>query len=488
MILCLDGLDEVEAQHRNACVQALNQFIQAHGRTEMVVCSRVRDYEALSGRLKLRSAIYVQPLTPKQIDQYLNQAGEQLMALKTVLQNSAEIQAFASSPLILSIMSLAYQGCSLDEFSQLGTAATWRQSLFDAYIERMFQRRGTTQQYSPEQAKRWLIWMAQRMAQASQTVFLIERLQPSWLQTWTQRIQYRLESILVYGLIVGLIFGLISGLSVGLRKGLISGLISGLRKGLIFGVFFGLIGVFLGSLGDIKTVETLKWSWKEAFNSFCSGLNGGPIFGLIIGLIGVLSSWLSGGLNGVLSDFGLNDVLSDFGLSDFGLSDFGLIFGLISVLIFGLISWLIGGAVAGLIVGLIVGLIGGLRGPEIQKRSKPNQGIWKSARNALVITLIFGLIAGLIVGLSEDNLISMLSTGLEFGLIAGLIVGGSACIRHFALRIMLYGIGYIPWNYARFLDYAAERLFLQKVGGGYIFIHRMLLEHFARMELDRTQS
>ncbi|MCG8364838.1 MAG: hypothetical protein MJA27_16105 [Pseudanabaenales cyanobacterium] len=80
------------------------------------------------------------------------------------------------------------------------------------------------------------------------------------------------------------------------------------------------------------------------------------------------------------------------------------------------------------------------------------------------------------------------STGLEFGLIAGLIVGGSACIRHFALRIMLYGIGYIPWNYARFLDYAAERLFLQKLGGGYIFIHRMLLEHFARMELDRTQS
>jgi hypothetical protein len=39
----------------------------------------------------------------------------------------------------------------------------------------------------------------------------------------------------------------------------------------------------------------------------------------------------------------------------------------------------------------------------------------------------------------------------------------------------------IPWNYARFLDYATERLFLQKVGGGYIFVHRMLLEHFAGM-------
>ena len=32
------------------------------------------------------------------------------------------------------------------------------------------------------------------------------------------------------------------------------------------------------------------------------------------------------------------------------------------------------------------------------------------------------------------------------------------------------------------LDYAADRIFLQKVGGGYIFIHRLLLEHFAALE------
>jgi hypothetical protein len=44
----------------------------------------------------------------------------------------------------------------------------------------------------------------------------------------------------------------------------------------------------------------------------------------------------------------------------------------------------------------------------------------------------------------------------------------------------LWWYGYIPWNYARFLDYATERIFLQKVGG-YIFIHRLLLEHFAQM-------
>jgi hypothetical protein len=39
--------------------------------------------------------------------------------------------------------------------------------------------------------------------------------------------------------------------------------------------------------------------------------------------------------------------------------------------------------------------------------------------------------------------------------------------------------GLMSWNYARFLGYCCDRIFLQKVGGGYIFIHRLLLEHFA---------
>ena len=30
-----------------------------------------------------------------------------------------------------------------------------------------------------------------------------------------------------------------------------------------------------------------------------------------------------------------------------------------------------------------------------------------------------------------------------------------------------------------FLDYADERIFLRKVGGGYVFVHRMLMEYFA---------
>ena len=442
LVLCLDGLDEVEAKHRNACVEALNQFVQEHGRTEMVVCSRIKDYEALSERLRLRSAIYVQPLTPEQVDDYLAQAGEQLAALRTVLNQNAEIKEFARSPLILSVMSLVYQDYSLDEFSQLSSAEGFRQQLFGAYVIRMFQRRNSTSlRYSNEQTTHWLVWMAQQMVQTSQTVFLIERIQPSWLQTRFQRTRYRLESSLIVGLLGGLTVGLTYGVTYGLTVGLIYGLSAGLSAGL---------SNF--TITEIEPVETLRWSWEETKKSHRIGLENGISVGSIFGL----SSGLAFGLN------------------------VGLIVGLM----------------CGLGFMLTVGLTGGLRGPSMGNKTKPNQGVWKSAQNSAMFTLIVGLI-GTLIGWSLDSwlssglmngtnhkLMSGLAGGLVGGLTGGMIGGGTPCFKHLSLRLMLYRLRYAPWNYAYFLDYATERLFLQKVGGGYIFIHRMLLEHFAQMELQ----
>ncbi|MBH8555963.1 hypothetical protein I8751_27210 [Nostocaceae cyanobacterium CENA357] len=43
---------------------------------------------------------------------------------------------------------------------------------------------------------------------------------------------------------------------------------------------------------------------------------------------------------------------------------------------------------------------------------------------------------------------------------------------------MLYRKNYIPLDYVSFLNYASDRIFLQKVGGGYIFVHRRLAGTF----------
>ena len=52
-------------------------------------------------------------------------------------------------------------------------------------------------------------------------------------------------------------------------------------------------------------------------------------------------------------------------------------------------------------------------------------------------------------------------------------------IKHYALRLILWPNGCTPFNFVKFLDHCAKLILLKKVGGGYIFIHRMLLDYFA---------
>ena len=84
--------------------------------------------------------------------------------------------------------------------------------------------------------------------------------------------------------------------------------------------------------------------------------------------------------------------------------------------------------------------------------------------------MIFGLVLGLAAGVAA---------GLLAALIFGWQAGGNACFEQLVVRFWVVRSRVGPWNYVGFLDYAAERILLRKVGGGYMFIHRMLLEWFA---------
>ena len=81
--------------------------------------------------------------------------------------------------------------------------------------------------------------------------------------------------------------------------------------------------------------------------------------------------------------------------------------------------------------------------------------------------------------LSLLMLVIAVPAGVYYGVFAGLWYGGMDALQHFVLRYLLLRSGCIPRWYRRFLDYTTQLVFLQKVGGGYMFIHRMLLEYFA---------
>jgi hypothetical protein len=76
--------------------------------------------------------------------------------------------------------------------------------------------------------------------------------------------------------------------------------------------------------------------------------------------------------------------------------------------------------------------------------------------------------------------------GLVGGMLFALRPGGAASIKHFVLRLWLIGDGSTPWNYVRFLNHAADRILLRKVGGSYVFLHRMLMDYFAARYVDPT--
>ena len=73
-----------------------------------------------------------------------------------------------------------------------------------------------------------------------------------------------------------------------------------------------------------------------------------------------------------------------------------------------------------------------------------------------------------------------------FGIVAALVgfawFGGREVIMHASLRTVLSLTRQTPRNLVAFLDHCVELDFLRKVGGGYVFIHRYLLEYFADLD------
>jgi len=443
LLLLLDGLDEIRQESRAKCVDAINEFRKTHGLTSLAVCSRSQDYEDLNTKLSFEGAIEVQPLTQDQVEEYIDRFGNRLAALRLTLQKDTALHEMAETPLFLSIMVMVYRDKQDADILVSQDETAQRNNLFDTYIERMFgySRSKNNLDFKKQDVSHWLSWLAGRMMKHNQVPYLLESMQPDWFRRENQLKKYRLIGELIIGLIVGLSFGL----SFGLIFGLGVGLIFGLGVALIFGLFFGLNF----NEEDISTVDSLSFDWKKTRN----GLGRGLSFGLIIGLM----LWLN------------------FGLSS-GLIGFGLIFGLIG--------------------GLSFGLTEGLSAVQVDQTKYPGQRLVFTAKNFLAVSLIAGLSFGLIVGLIVELIVELiielgvglnfglgvaLIFGLFFGLGGGLKYGGLALIQHYTLRFILTRDNLLPWKLVPFLDHCVDLIFLRRVGGGYIFVHRLLMEHFAEM-------
>lgn len=498
LTLLLDGLDEVAADKREDCVNAINAYRQEHGFVSMVVCSRTLDYEPLSNRLVLNAAFRIVPLSDEQVMHYLLGLGDSTSALRISLARDEALRTLSYSPFMLSIMISAYQNFAPEDVPQeIANASQWRDHLFDLYVRRVFDHKLDKQSLKTGKILEYLGWLARQMHRHALSVFHLEDFQPSWL---TGK-QYRLYRILMFSVLFVAVLTLwtlalfstytypqLNALSIAsfavltlaalfwswvLSSKAASKLWISVPAGLLFSAavslkiwdvfpqqtaitesvavaaiyvaIFYFILLFMSRrnfrVNFVRPLETMRFDAKQVK----------PRFLLLGAFIGMIAFWM-------------------IGLPRVEVSPISLASGVVSTL----------GT-----VGVVVFLAGfnSVRSlDDLQQGSRMRYTALTSLRVTLPLVAVMWVIAGLTIQPLSGvwgTLQAGAFTGFNVVLLIWLLFGGYPTLQHRLIRWLLWRDGLTPKNYRRFLDDAVALVLMRRVGNGYIFIHRYLLEYLA---------
>ncbi|WP_320069548.1 NACHT domain-containing protein [Micromonospora sp. RTGN7] len=450
----LDGLDEVVAASRDECVAAIATFHARQPLTPIAVCCRDTEYQQLRTGLPLYGTVTIQPLTRPQIERHLDRAGPALAGLRAVLAADQELWEFTGSPLLLSIMALAYAD---GPAPQAGTGSR-RDRLFARYAETMLRHRPHPA-YSPEQTTRYLYLLGDRMRERQQSIFVLDLVAPDWSENWPLKdddLRSRAASSITVGLLTGLCGAALIGWP-GAAAGLLAAALTAL--GLAFAEYdsLNLIARWGQRPEDYGAFRT---NWLTATAEAFTEVSYEPVVGwsLVAGTLVVgTGSGLAGGWVGLLT---------------------------------GLAYWL-GLALATLLAMSVTSVLAlhlyrlGPSG-DAPRREIPSPVLRGRLRLALRAAPALGVITGTAAGL----LVAWPRSGAD-GVRYGLLVWTSVTlyvltaialgpiVEQWLVRRRLAREDALPRPLRPFLDHAVQCLFLRDVGDGYIFVHRELLEFFA---------
>ena len=478
----LDGLDEL-GQGENGIKKAISKIEALQGGTKrqktLVICCRTEDYENTKDEdaadpdksrilfRKIDRAVSLCKLTPPQIKKYLeDREAEQRDAehLWEDLQSRPGFMELAQSPMLLNLMPIAYPDGLPQDAPQDRETCQWQ--LFEEFLTRKlnsvtWEKSPGLEDCDPTKARDYLAWLAASMQrdEIRQREFLIEGLQPTWLENNEQREKYGWVVFRILWLLFGFIFCLILGT------------IESESRLEIFGALFvsGLLGVMPAGiiatiLHDRDTIELtekfeLSWSKKVNFNlsEKLSLSEEGMVFGILFGLTIVI--FLS--LNiGVLIVNPLEQIL---------------------FLVFPMAI----GMVLGQFIGQFFSLIKEIK-TDLKVRKYPNQGILFTGINTLIAIALAIPVCTLLVFVTiwamgqETDFAAVLTQGIGIGILFGFFAGGGlALVQHFSLRLVLQRCGRMPGNYQAFLNQAYRVGILRKSGGRFRFYHDKLREHLA---------
>jgi len=491
----LDGLDETNADQRAACIRAINGFIEASTPSlpGLVVTCRLAEYREAEERLAVGIAVRLHDLATTSVVEYLRRYANH--SDKQRLLMDEELVSLLRTPLILNLMG------SLDAQVVASMTSAAEQpdrlaQLWDAHIKRMVTRSGKRRlPMSHDEFLATLQSLAIAMKRQNQTIFQLDDIQPSALGDGVSRAFYFLGSRMGAAAILGagvvlsvgltpldnmgfhadLAFGAALGLSTALTAGILHGSFSLLKHrtapaplacahwtnvaglGVLTGLvnaavvgpgrhFFAAIlafevGFFAAPLlsphpdvgrphADIRPVEAIRFSRRRATRAV-------P-YAIVAALVAAAFCFQEKDPHGVAAS---------------------------TVYVFAMCILLVG-----------------LREREVETRVMPNGGIRRSVRissglGALVFATTaigMGLIYGPIYGACA---------GLTSAAALWLWYGGLATIEHVLLRLLLR-LGRLEYCDVAFLDAAANRGLLHRVGGGYMFVHTTLMDRLVARASD----
>jgi len=420
--LLLDGLDETDPTQRDRVIEAIDGFRATHP-APLVVTSRDSEYEAATKRLSFGAALRLEPLDDANVTSLVE--SKRASRLMAQLARDPELREELRNPLLLTLYASS-------EDSSEGDAEvedpSWARA-YQRYVERAFAGVSNEERH---QLGAQLGFLAQTMRRLSVSDLWLEQLTFAWLERpWERRVGYAL------GVLAVLLFG------VGLNLAQVPLTGDPLPSALTFG-----IGVSLSSFaftrGRIKPVERLRWSWRRMLRLL-------PVTTVCATLVGLAEA--------LRVNFAAN---------------------------------ITGAAITGAILAVTFALESGDRATRV----RPNAGVRRSLAYALGVSLGFGIPVGLafafvinpyvtrpLIEVVEHQGNPSLVIGVAVGLFVFtalfLIYGGFTVLMHGVLRLWLAWRTPLPFDLQRALDRAVELRLMRRVGGGYLFLHRTLLDHFA---------
>ena len=423
VILLMDGLDEVPVESQDACIQSINHFLSQRVHSSIAVCCRQADYQRSQSLLKLNRAICIQPVTVEQQQCVLNRGHKVEPGTEQPLNES--LKELATTPLMINMVASLF---SRLELTGDLPPEDIKSCLFKSYVHKMLSREQAEPAYTEAQCQHYLSWLARQLIKKQQGVFYLEWMQAHWLSSVFGRWLVTSGSILFCGLSVGLVLGLYGGLTYGMHQSL--------AMALGLSLISSAIVAFMGAGQQIRPGTRVKFSYR-------------------VGRKRVMQKSAQALLVGALT---------------------GITFAYLT-------NWMVG-AVAAIVFGGNAFIFSVLENHFVVASGKPHELPNTGMRKSIVSMLTIGPLAGLLMGALGwwyGGVAFGVFAAVESGLVMALIFGGHPVLQHYLLRFFLWRQGSTPKNYVDFLEYCSHHSLLYPVAGGYLFMHRSLMEYFASL-------